>query len=151
MKRFFFGISIFLVLVLCHCKDDTPNTNNYIPSGPVSLVINTDLPEYFKLKTAGNYVYQPGGNRGVIVIHDFDDNYVAIERTCSYEPDKACAKIYVDSSALTLRCGTFILDKWEACCDSRFMYGGFVSQGPAQYALRTYQVTTNGSVITIRN
>ncbi len=151
MKVFLIVFSAFNALSLFSCKDNSINANNYIPTGPVSLVINTDLPEYFKLKTPGTYIYQPGGNRGVIVIHNFDDNYVAIERTCSLEPDKACSKIYLDSMALTLRCGTFNLNKWEPCCESRFMYSGQVSQGPAQYPLRTYYVTINGSVITVRN
>lgn len=151
MKISLFSLFIFVVFAFCHCKDDTPNSNSYIPSGPVSLVINTDLPEYYKLKTPGTYIYQPGGNRGVIVIHDYDDNYVAIERTCSFEPDKACARIYVDSSGLKLRCGSFNLDKWVPCCDSKFMYSGFVSEGPAQYPLRTYNATLNGSTITVKN
>ena len=151
MKIFLpFLIAVF-AFAFFSCKDNSLNSNNFIPSGPVSLVINTDLPEYYKLKTPGTYVYQPGGNRGVIVIHNFDDNYVAIERTCSLEPDKACSKIYLDSMALTLRCGTFNLNKWEPCCESRFMYSGQVSQGPAQYPLRNYNTTVNGAVITVRN
>ncbi|MFM9946101.1 MAG: hypothetical protein ACKVQB_12805 [Bacteroidia bacterium] len=151
MKISFFAICLLFVFALCHCNDDTPNTNNFVPSGPVSLVINTDLPEYNHLKFAGNYIYQPGGNRGVIIIHDFDDNYFAVERTCSFEPDKLCSKIYVDSMGQTLRCGNFNVKKWEPCCDSRFMYNSWVSQGPAQYPLRTYNLTINGSVITVRN
>ncbi len=151
MIKLFFPISVLLIFALSNCKDDTPNSNSYIPSGPVSLVINTDLPEYNKLKFRNSYIYQPGGNRGVIVIHNYDDTYVAIERTCSFEPDKTCSRIFVDSTNLTLRCGTFNLNKWEQCCESRFTYSGFVSQGPAQYALRTYNVTLNGSVITVRN
>ena len=151
MKSIHSLFCIFIILLLSNCNDDTPNSNNFIPSGPVSLVINTDLPEYYKLKNVGNYIYQPGGNRGVIVIHNFDDTYVAIERTCSFEPDKTCSKIFVDSTNLTLRCGTFNLNKWESCCQSRFLYSGQVSQVPAQYDLRKYYVSVNGSVISVRN
>ncbi len=151
MKKSLSLLFLFSCFCLFSCKDDTPNSNAYIPSGPVSLVINTDLPEYYHLKTPGTYIYQPGGNRGVIVIHDFDDKYLTIERTCSLEPDKACAKIYVDSSSLNLRCGGFNNTLWLPCCDSRFTYNGWVYQGPAQYPLRTYNTTLSGSVITIRN
>ncbi len=145
------GILALMLLFLSNCKDGGIDPNNFIPSGPVSLVINTDLPEYYKLKTVGTYTYQPGGNRGVIVVHNFDDTYVTVERTCSFEPDKACAKIYVDSTNAVLRCGTYNLGKWEACCDSKFLYNGQLSQGPAQYNLRTYYTQVNGSVITVRN
>jgi len=115
------------------------------------LVINTDLPEYYHLKSRGNYIYLPGGNKGVLLIHTFDGYYNAIERTCSWEVDKACAKIYVDSTNLNLRCGTYTGSKWEFCCASKFMYSSQVSQGPAQFPLRTYTVTENGSILTIRN
>jgi len=152
MTRILIAISALLTLLfLSNCKDSGINPNNFIPSGPVSLVINTDLPEYYHLKTPGQYTYQPGGNRGVIVIHYFDDTYIAVERTCSFEPDLACARIYVDSTNLVLRCGGFNINKWVPCCDSKFLFNGQISQGPAQYSLRTYFTQVNGSVITVRN
>jgi Rieske Fe-S protein len=151
MKYFLIIFSFLIAFMAQNCKDDSINSSNFVPSGPVSLVINTDLPEYYYLKTPGTHLYQPGGNRGVILIHNFDDTYVALERTCSYEPDKACSRIYLDSTASTLRCGSFNLGKWESCCDSRFIYSGQVSQGPAQYPLRTYTIFINGSTISIRN
>ena len=139
------------LLMMDSCKDEANNANSYVPSGVVNLVINTDLPEYFRLKTRGNYIYAPGGNRGVIVIHDFDDTYVAIERTCSFEPDKECSKLYVDSSSINIRCGSFNQSQWIPCGDSRFMYSGQVTLGPAQYPLRQYLVSENGNTLTIRN
>jgi len=152
IMRFFVPVfGCFILLILCQCKDTAPNTNNYIPEGPVSLVVNTDLPEYYTLKNPGNYVYLSGGHRGVLVMHTFDDNFVALERTCSFEPDNTCSKIYVDSTKATLRCGTFNLNKWEPCCQSRFQYNGLVTEGPAQFNLRTYLVSVNGSTLTIRN
>lgn len=151
MRRILFAFFLVAItLFTIHCKDDTL-PNSFIPDGPVSLVINTDLPEYYHMKTPGNYVYQPGGNRGVIVIHNFDDTYISIERTCSHNPDETCSHIYVDSANLTLRCGGFNLNKWQACCDSKFLYSGQVSVGPAQYPLRTYYTRIDGSVITVKN
>ena len=141
----------FVLFILSGCKDNSINANNFIPSGPVSLVINTDLPEYFNLKNPGNYIYQPGGNKGVIVIHTLDDNFIALERTCSFEPDRNCSIIYVDSTKFTLRCGGFKKGKWDSCCNSRFLYSGQVSQGPAQFNLRLYNVSINGSTISVRN
>lgn len=138
-------------LVLFSCKDDSFNSNNFIPDGPVSLVINTDLPEYYKLKTPGNYVYADGGFRGVIVMHALDDSYVAIERTCSYEPDRSCSKIFVDSANISLRCGNFVNNIWEPCCESKFLYNGLLAQGPAGYDLRTYNTSVSGPVITVRH
>lgn len=151
MRNLFVCLCLLAPGFFNHCKDDNFDPNNFIPDGPVSLVINTDLPEYYKLKTPGNYIYAPGGNRGVIVMHNFDDTYIALERTCSFEPDRACSKIYVDSSRATLRCGNFYLNRWDSCCDSRFLYSGQVSQGSAQYNLRTYYTQVSGSVITVRH
>lgn len=147
----FLSLILLLSLSFWACKDDINNPNYYIPQGPVNFTINTDLPEYYYLKSMGTYIYHEGGHRGVILIHNFDDNFIALERTCSYEPDNTCSKISVDSTTITLRCGNLVNNKWESCCQSRFMLGGEVSQGPAVYNLRQYHVIQNGSFISVEN
>ncbi|NUM32533.1 MAG: hypothetical protein HUU47_09460 [Bacteroidetes bacterium] len=145
--------SFYLIAIFsfCNCKDNNENYNYYIPEGPVNFSINTDLPQYYYLKNPGTYLYHEGGNRGVILVHNYDDNFLALERTCSFEPDKTCSYISVDSTTLTLRCGKTVNGKWEQCCSSKFMLGGEVSNGPAAYNLRQYYTQKNGSVISVIN
>ncbi|MCC6720808.1 MAG: hypothetical protein IT243_01290 [Bacteroidia bacterium] len=145
-------IIIFLISIgFISCKDSPNDNNYYIPEGLVNFTINTDLPQYYYLKTPGTYIYHEGGNRGVILVHNFDDNFITLERSCSFEPDKTCSKISVDSTTLTLRCGIMKNNKWETCCESRFMMGGEVSHGPAVYNLRQYNTHQNGSIIYVTN
>jgi Rieske Fe-S protein len=145
-----FAIILASCLAIYSCKDDAAG-DNPVPTAPVNLVINTDLPTYFKLKTLGNYVYEEGGNRGVLIIHGYDDNFYAFDRLCTHLPDLACSLIHVDSMRLNLRCGTFKDTSWTACCDSKFQLDGNVLQGPAKYPLRQYPVTFSGSTIYVRN
>lgn len=142
---------LVIVLFFSACKDDNNNNNYYIPEGPVNFTINTDLPQYYYLKSPGTYIYHEGGHRGVILVHNYDDNFITLERSCSYESDQTCSKISVDSTTLTLRCGNMVSGKWESCCSSIFMLGGEVAKGPAVYNLRQYYTQQNGSVITVTN
>ena len=137
-------------IALYSCKDDAGGENP-VPAAPVNLTINTDLPSYFKLKTLGNYIYEEGGNRGVLIIHGYDDNFYAFDRLCTHLPDLSCSLIHVDSMRLNLRCGTFKDTSWTACCDSKYQMDGNVLQGPAKYPLRQYPVTISGDTLYIRN
>jgi nitrite reductase/ring-hydroxylating ferredoxin subunit len=103
------------------------------------------------LKSLGAYTYLPGGNKGVILIHNFDDRFVAVERACTYNPDDECSRIYVDSVNLLLRCGSFNDTIWEPCCTSQFEYDGTLRAGPARCSLRPYGVTENGSTLNVFN
>lgn len=137
---------------LSNCKkDDVPPVYNEIPNVPVNITINTELPSYYHLKNVGTYVYEPGGSRGVLLIHNFDDRYYAFERTCTYKPDLQCSKIYVDSIALNLRCGGFGDTSWVSCCSSLYGFDGIPTNGPSRFQLKQYRVYQNGSILTIKN
>lgn len=131
--------------------DDDPGGDHPVPAASVNLTINTDLPTYFKLKNLGSYVYEDGGNRGILVIHGFDDQFYAFDRLCTHLPDLTCSLIHVDSMNLNLRCGHFSDTTWVPCCESKYQMDGLVQQGPAKYPLRQYPVAINGSILYIRN
>jgi len=140
-----------LLLFSASCGDDNQNQQSFIPDVPVSITINTDLPLYYHLKNLGSYEYLDGGYRGVLLIHNFDDVFYAIERTCSFESDQSCAKVSVDSFNFQLRCGNYVNDEWEPCCESKFSFDGNVQEPPAQLPLRQYRVIENGGLISISN
>lgn len=131
--------------------NDQPPVYNQIPNLPVSIIINTDLPSYIHLKNVGTYVYEPGGSRGVLVIHNFDDRFYAFERTCTFQPDLQCSHIYVDSIFFNLRCGLFEDTTFVPCCDSKYGFDGIPTQSPATFPLKQYSITQNGSILTVRN
>lgn len=146
----FFLVCVVGFFFITSCKDGAGGENP-VPAAPVNLTINTDLPSYFHLKNLGSYVYEEGGNRGVLIMHGFDDRFYAFDRLCTHLPDLSCSIIHVDSMRLNLRCGTFTDTSWTPCCDSKYQYDGNVLQGPAKFPLRQYPVSISGAVIYVRN
>lgn len=144
-------VLVCLFAGLHSCKDEGNNQINNIPDVPVNLTINLDLPSYYHLQTPGSYALLEGGFRGVFLVHHFDGNYYALERTCSFQSDLACAVIHIDTTNIQLRCGSYTTPGFETCCTSQFSFDGFVIQAPATLPLKRYRVSTSGNLVTIRN
>jgi nitrite reductase/ring-hydroxylating ferredoxin subunit len=123
----------------------------YVPEVAVNVTLNMSLPEYFLLQNTGEYRYVEGGNRGIFVVHNYDDVYYAIERTCTYKSDNECAKIFVDSTTLQLKCGTEVDTGFVECCNSRFLFDSRVVNGPARCNLKTYRINLSGTTLYINN
>ncbi len=136
-------------LFSCNGKDQNPAEP--IPNVPVNITINLNLPSYYHLNNPGNFTVLSGGNRGIVLVHDFDGNYYAVERTCSYKPLQDCSTIDIDTSAFQLRCGLRTGGKYNPCCQSRFTMNGSLLQGPASYPLKRYVVEKAGSLLSIFN
>lgn len=122
-----------------------------IPTGPVSLTIDLNLPSNSHLNNVGTYGYYGGGVNGVIVVHDFDDQWYAFERTCAWQPLNSCSEIWGDSINLNLRCGTFSGKTFTACCSSTFTYGGWPSGGPANGRLAQYHISRSSNLLLVTN
>lgn len=148
IKLFLFIIASIGILQSCENAKNNPSN---IPNVPVNLTINLDLPLYQNLNFIGQYVYESGGNKGIVIIHHTDGNYYAIERTCSYEPLEQCNLIEVNEAITRLRCGVTQNDNFIPCCGSEFFLDGQVIQGPAQYPLKHYNVRKSGSYLYISN
>lgn len=134
-------IMIFSISVQS-CEDDY--YDEPIPEFPVDFEINVNDPVYFNLHTL-NYVYLDGigwGVRGIILYKRGNDQYVAFERTCSFQPNNPCATVDVDPS------GQYMVD---ACCGSIFSFTGDPMGGPAYRPLLQYQTSLNGSYLRIYN
>lgn len=146
-------VSLLLVLVLLvfspACKRNNATEN--IPTGPVSLTIDLNLPSNTHLNSVGNFSYFTGGIKGVIVIHDFDDNWYAFERTCAFEPLNECSKIWMDTQSLQLKCGGYLSGKFQNCCDSKYIFNGFPVKGPARGRLAQYKLQINGNIVYVYN
>jgi len=147
---------VYILSILClfasACNDNTPtNGQVFIPDVPVSITVNMDLPLHYHLQNLGGYSLLEGGNRGVFLVHNFDDEYYALERTCTFDPDLDCSHIQIDTANIQLRCGTYDNDTFAQCCQSLYSFDGFVLQGPSRFALKRYQVFRNGNLLTVRN
>jgi hypothetical protein len=123
---------------------------NEVPSVPVSIRINMDLPLYFDLKFPGNSVNLDGGNKGITLLHGLDGEYYALDRMCTHQPFDACSRVELDRN-YTFRCGETVQDSFITCCTSTFQFDGFVSNGPALFPLRRYRVFREGNILDITN
>jgi nitrite reductase/ring-hydroxylating ferredoxin subunit len=149
------ALIIFFSVVLLSgssCDDNSPYDGEcYIPDIGVNQVINLNLPEYFHLQNIGEFTFLKGGNRGIFLIHNYDDIFYALERTCPYKSDNECSQVLVDSNILRLRCGTQVDTGFVECCASKFLFDGRVVEGPSKCNLKFYQVTFQGSNLFINN
>ena len=98
--------SFFLIFLTISGCDKSRRVTENIPKGLVNLIIDLDLPSYMHLSNVGTHAYFDGGVRGVLVIHDFDDQWYAFERTCAYQPSNQCSNIWVDSVNIQLTIST---------------------------------------------
>ena len=148
MKLKFLSISI-LILFCSYCKRNT--VTETIPTGPVSLTIDLNLPSNSHLTTVGNFSFYSGGIKGVLVVHDYDDNWYAFERTCAFEPLKDCSTIWVDTLNLQYRCGNYQSGKFSSCCNSRYIFNGYPINGPAKGRLAQYKIQKNSNLLYVYN
>ncbi len=131
-------------ILFSHCNNQDPYEG--IPNVYVNFDLNLNLPQYADLNHPGGYVLiNNEGYHGIIIYHNLNDEFIALERTCTYQPQNPCSVIYVDSSGIMLRCGL----KDGDCCDSRFDMEGQVLQGPATWPLKRYLVSRNGDILNI--
>src|SRR4051812_5159969 len=87
---------LLLTLLSCHKKAKTqPIANHPVPYVPVAISVYPNDPLNFALQSIGGWKYIDGGINGIVVYRKSDQEFVALERTSSYHPDKPEAKVFV--------------------------------------------------------
>jgi len=122
------------------CSD--PVIEDGIPLVIVNETINLKNYQYQPLEFIGGFVYLNAGVRGIIIYRQSVDEYIAIERNCTFLALDPCADVSVDQSTL------FLID---SCCSSTFDFNGFPTGGPATLPLRQYNTLLNQNYLTISN
>lgn len=145
-------IAIFIALLtVVSCKDNTVSGTDFFTPVQVYLNINLSLPAYAALSLPQGYVYETGGNKGIVVYHTIFNDYVAFDRTCPDNPGNACSYVSMDSTNAFYRCGHYA-PTWQACCNSKFDPAtGNVVGGPAKRALKQYYVKQDGNILIVTN
>lgn len=121
------------------CRD---RNNGFVPSVPVNVTINVLTPQFFDLSVPGGWVYVTGGSRGIIVYRKSQEEFIAIERHSSYQPEDNCAVVVMDDGV--------ILD--DPCSDSQWLImDATIVNGPASMPLRTYETSYQEPYLYINN
>lgn len=149
--------SLLLILMIAgaflSCKKDRGTTANPVPYMTVNLTLNMSFPQYTKLNSPGGYVILDGeGYKGIIVIHDYNDQFHALDRSCPYHTNADCAKVTMEKAGLSLACGSYGTNgAFNACCASKYSLDGNVLNGPTTFPLRRYNVQVNDQLVVITN
>jgi hypothetical protein len=141
MKKIGFIVSVLIIVFACKKEKNTNNSN--IPNQSVNIVIYPNDPQFVStIGVPGGWCYITGGNKGIIVYRSTNTDFIAYERTCTYDPSTNSA-IVVMSDNITIR---------DTVCGSKFnMLNATVTQGPAAASLKTYTCQYDGSALHIYN
>lgn len=152
-KKPFFLFTLVLLFIFNACKDEGSGPYApYIPDVAISREININEPLYSDLGNPGGFIYlNDEGYRGVIVYHDYNDNFRSYDRACTYHPDEKCAMVAVDPTGSYMRCGKLVDGKWQDCCGSLYDMSGQVFQGPATRDLKQYYTHKENNTVFITN
>lgn len=126
--------AIFLAIFACKKNDDR------VPTVAVNEYINLNLPEFLPLNAVNNWIYYNyAGNKGLIIMRISPSEFMAYERTCTYDP-------YVAASIIEgFENDIFCID---SVCNSRFsLLDGSVVSGPATQAMARYRTELVGNNI----
>jgi hypothetical protein len=149
MRVSFLGLGLAASGLLAACNSNTDLTTT-IPNVPVNVQLDLLDQQNKALRFDKGVLAIPpgsangqGGVKGIYVVRQNANNYLAFERNCPYQPLSACATVTLDkSSRLFFR---------DSCCTSQFDLQGLVTGGPAPRSLRQYSTSLSGSLLTITN
>ena len=138
------SLALFVfVSIIYSCKKDKKNQNNPVPNVAVSIDIYPNDPQFAStIGVPGGWVYVTGGNKGIIIYRKSNTDFVAIERTCTYDPNtNSLVKVQSDNTTIK-----------DTVCGSKFhIFDGGVLGGPASQGLKVYGTTYDGTTLHIYN
>lgn len=134
------SITLFFAFSFNGCK----KTDNWgVPLVKVDEIIYLANPSNVSLNAVGGWIYYPGGSRGLIIYRYSADEFKAYDRHTTYEPNKPCDPVYVDSSDIIVK---------DNCSTSEWvLIDGSVVTGPAGLPLKQYQTYYDGSSVHVFN
>jgi Rieske Fe-S protein len=129
LKQYSLAALLFLLFMSC---EETGIAQDNMPPASVNLEINLRNMEYRDLEGPKGWVYINNvGLKGIVVYKSPDGGYIAMDRACPHDYDKAspCGRVEVDNSNFFMK---------DECCGSTFDMEGYVQNGPASRPLRKY-------------
>lgn len=139
--RFRSNAWLFIVLLITSlsCRD---RRDSLVPYVPVNIVININEPLFFNLTVPTGWVYITGGSRGIIVYRISENEFIALERHSTYDPNSNCAVAVTDNNQIVQ----------DPCSGSQWLItDGSVVKGPANRPLIDYDVSFQNPYLYINN
>jgi hypothetical protein len=137
MKLISLALAVFLIVMLSCRKDHQPE----IPYVDVYYKIYPNTLDYIPVT---GYKYLSQGYKGIVIYRVNLDQFNVFERCCPYDPEKANARIIVNTDGFTAT---------DTVCKSTYsLYDGLpTGSGPSPYSLMQYHYSYDGDVLEIYN
>jgi nitrite reductase/ring-hydroxylating ferredoxin subunit len=136
-----FIILLASITLFSSCNKDDNNTDD-VTKNYVDFYLYINEPANINLNAVGGWMYVNQGTKGIIVYRRSLDEFTALERNCTYDPNSSCSIVEVISGISSI----------DSCCNSRFsIYDGSVINGPATRPLYQYNTAFDGSTLRIYN
>ncbi|HLN52246.1 MAG TPA: hypothetical protein VK212_00970 [Lentimicrobium sp.] len=136
--RNIFIILLISMLVYTSCKSD--EGDDLIPYVTVNFTIYPNTLDYIPI---GQYEYFTGGYKGILIYRPQENEFMAYERACPYDPLTEGARVTVDGSGLLAV---------DTVCGSKFsLLDGSPMEGPAKIPLKQYRTSYNGDALYVYN
>lgn len=134
-KYYLLILFVSILSFFISCKKD--KENEPVPNTYVDIYININEPAYNNLNAVSGWIYITGGNRGIIVYRKSLTEFLAFDRTCTYNSSAANARVFVDIDNITVK---------DTTCGSKFIItDGSVLNTPASLPLKQYTTSFDGS------
>ncbi|MBN3035358.1 MAG: hypothetical protein JW861_07205 [Bacteroidales bacterium] len=134
-------LAAILTITLFSCGKKDDGTKADIPNVYVYVTLYPNSLDFINI---GGFKYINGhGYRGIILYRNDTYSFSAYERTCTYDPERECARVEVEPSGITAI---------DSCCMSRFnLIDGSPFDGPATLPLKQYRTDFDGELLIIHN
>ena len=143
MVRYFIFFKIIFLIIAIYISACSKEESQ-IPYVPVNITLYVSDPQFVNLNAVTGWTYLTGGSRGILVYRRSNDEFMAYDRHCTYQPEDPCGVIEVEQS------GSFTAI--DSCCGSKFLItDGSVNAGPARQPLKQYQTDYDGTRLLIYN
>ena len=142
------GTQIFCLLMILFLVGFTYTSCNkdeedLIPYVYVNFAINPGSIEYGDLDIPGNFAYVTGGYRGIVIYHYTQDQFIAYDRACTFDPQDPDARVEVGEGLMIMEC--------PVCGSKYLLVNGDRFDGPAIRPLRIYQTHYDGNTLYVSN
>lgn len=133
-------LSLFILLFLTFSSCNKDENQEVIPYVYVNFAM---YPNTIDFIPDGQWAYVSGGYKGIIIYRPQNDEFLAFERACPYDPLVEGARVEVESS------GIIAVD---SVCGSRFLLtDGSPIEGPAGISLKQYRTSYDGHILQVYN
>ena len=95
------------------------------------------------IPVSGSIYVNNAGNRGLVVYRMSENEFMAFDRTCPYDPENLLARVVLEPSGISVK---------DPVCGSKFLLtDGFPYEGPSKSPLLQYRTSYNGEQLYIFN